>query len=72
MLGFFLLLELESSGIDAVTGFGRLRAVIKEVAEMSSAMTAGHFGSFCEKADIFFQDDMTDVDRLYEAGPACS
>ena len=43
---------------------------MKQMAEMSSAVAAEHFCSFGEKADVFFQGDMADIDRFNEAGPA--
>jgi hypothetical protein len=43
---------------------------MEKMAEMPSALTAEDFCSFCEKADVFFQGDMADIDRFDEAGPA--
>ena len=40
------------------------------MAEMSSASAAEHFCSFCEKADVVFQRNIANVDRLDEARPA--
>ena len=39
---------------------------------MSSTVAAEYFCSFSEKSDIFFQDDMADIDRFDEARPACA
>jgi hypothetical protein len=66
----FLLLELQSSGINAVAGFGRFRAVMKKMAEMRATVAADHFCSFGEKADVFFQSNIADVDGFNKAGPA--
>ena len=37
---------------------------------MSSAIAAEHFCSFREKADVVFQGDSADIDRLDVARPA--
>ena len=40
------------------------------MAEMPSAIAADYFCSFGEKADVFFQGDIANVDRFNKTGPA--
>ena len=43
---------------------------MEKMAEMRATIAADDFCSFGEKADVFFQCDIADVDGFDEAGPA--
>lgn len=43
---------------------------MKKMAEMALAAAAEDFSSFGKKADIFFENNIINIDRFCEAGPA--
>src|SRR5438105_13437792 len=62
--------EVERGGVDAVAQAGRVRAVRKEVAQMSAAMAAGDFGAPHTQRVVFLCRDVALRDDVVEAGPA--
>ena len=45
---------------------------MEKVSQMAPAVAADHLGPFGKKADIVFEDDVTDIDGFDEARPSCS
>lgn len=69
---FVLLLEMESSGVHAVSLSCRLWSIIEDMPEMPSAASAYHLGSLHPKAPIRFQHDSIVWDSRKETRPSAS
>src|SRR5205823_6139070 len=62
--------EVARRGVDAVAQAGRVRAVRKEVAQMSAAMAAGDFGAPHTQRVVFLCCDVAPLDDVVEPRPA--